>query len=143
MTFRPPQANMMARSQANLGPDVSGYLDIWLKPKAKARTTSRVSGNKVGGWCWATGKGRGAGGGEGMGGRGWRREENPPTLLPLTLEVVLALAFGFSQMSRYPLTSGPKLAWDLDLALAWLGVWTSNLLRRAPDCSKGIQQLEP
>ena len=45
-----PQANIMARSQANLGPDVSGYLDIWLKPKAKARTTSRVSGNKVGGY---------------------------------------------------------------------------------------------
>ena len=37
-------------SQANLGPDVSGHLDIWLKPKAKARTTSRVSGNKIGGF---------------------------------------------------------------------------------------------
>ena len=46
---------------------------------------------------------------------------HPPILLPLTVEVVLALAFGFSQMSRYPLTSGPRLAWDLAIILAWGG----------------------
>ena len=49
----------------------------------------------------------------------------PPILLPPTLEVVLALAFGFSHMSRCPLTSGPKLALDLalklDLDLAQIG----------------------
>ena len=83
------------------------------------------------------GKGSDGGGDDGLGGRGRGRMErtqkqknslrrtefecrqSPPTLMPLSLEAVLALAFGFSPMSRYPLTFGLKLAWDLDLALAW------------------------